>query len=318
MDWLKLNNIVHDFGGVDNVTKANLWEQVVTHLGVEMSATELKKIYEEQNPQQATEEIVADEYEVERIVSQEKRGRHYFFLVKWKGFPETDNSWEPEENLTNCIEKIKQFKLDMQKKKPAKDLKRTSSAIEDENEQSEEEYLDPKNIPMLDANANFDSEVAESVVGVTRAEDGVGIDVFVKWKGFPETDNSWEPEENLTNCIEKIKQFKLDMQKKKPAKDLKRTSSAIEDENEQSEEEYLDPKNIPMLDANANFDSEVAESVVGVTRAEDGVGIDVLVKWKGFPERYTWVSAKECRKRIPYLLLDFYEARVKFISPAGK
>ena len=40
------------------------------------------------------------EYEVEKILDaqQRGRGRKTHFLVKWKGYPTSDNSWEPREN----------------------------------------------------------------------------------------------------------------------------------------------------------------------------------------------------------------------------
>lgn len=39
------------------------------------------------------------EYEVESLLSHEVRNGKEFFLVKWKGFDESENSWEPRRNL---------------------------------------------------------------------------------------------------------------------------------------------------------------------------------------------------------------------------
>jgi histone-lysine N-methyltransferase SUV39H len=56
------------------------------------------------------------EYEVERIVDHRKvqNGRIHY-LVKWKDWPKESNTWEPEENLTNCKQMLinynKKFKL---------------------------------------------------------------------------------------------------------------------------------------------------------------------------------------------------------------
>jgi hypothetical protein len=46
-----------------------------------------------------------DIFEVERIL--EKQGQRY--LVKWKGYPQSENTWEPKENLRNCQNLLRQF-----------------------------------------------------------------------------------------------------------------------------------------------------------------------------------------------------------------
>ena len=52
-----------------------------------------------------------EEFEVEQIldIKQMGRGRKTHYLVKWKGYPTSDNSWEPEKNL-NADELIAEFK----------------------------------------------------------------------------------------------------------------------------------------------------------------------------------------------------------------
>ncbi|KIW01063.1 uncharacterized protein PV09_07577 [Verruconis gallopava] len=41
------------------------------------------------------------EYEVEKILDHRTRGRQHFYLIKWKGYPSEENTWEPYKNL-NC------------------------------------------------------------------------------------------------------------------------------------------------------------------------------------------------------------------------
>jgi hypothetical protein len=49
-----------------------------------------------------------DEYEVDSIRDHRKRGKGQQYLVKWKGYP--DETWEPEANLKNASEVLKDYK----------------------------------------------------------------------------------------------------------------------------------------------------------------------------------------------------------------
>src|SRR5712671_311039 len=42
-----------------------------------------------------------EEYEVEAIINHRHHGRQrqLQYLIKWKGYPSTDNTWEPQENV---------------------------------------------------------------------------------------------------------------------------------------------------------------------------------------------------------------------------
>ena len=59
-----------------------------------------------------------EEFEVEQILSMKQMGsgRKTHYLVKWKGYPTSDNSWEPEKNL-NAKELIAEFKQGSKPKK---------------------------------------------------------------------------------------------------------------------------------------------------------------------------------------------------------
>ncbi|KAK6168573.1 hypothetical protein SNE40_021079 [Patella caerulea] len=39
------------------------------------------------------------EYEVEKVIKRRRRGGKYEFLLRWKDFPPSADSWEKEENL---------------------------------------------------------------------------------------------------------------------------------------------------------------------------------------------------------------------------
>ncbi|XP_046842151.1 chromobox protein homolog 5-like isoform X2 [Xenia sp. Carnegie-2017] len=48
-------------------------------------------------------------FEVEKILARRKRERKVEYLIKWKGFSSEENSWEPEENMNECQELVRQF-----------------------------------------------------------------------------------------------------------------------------------------------------------------------------------------------------------------
>ena len=56
------------------------------------------------------------EYEVEKILDKReiKRGRNRIiqYLIKWKGYPEYESTWEPMTNLINAPDIIREYEMD--------------------------------------------------------------------------------------------------------------------------------------------------------------------------------------------------------------
>ena len=50
-------------------------------------------------------------YEVETILNHRKRGRGYQYFIKWRGYPISDASWEPEHAFSDDGNTLKQYKL---------------------------------------------------------------------------------------------------------------------------------------------------------------------------------------------------------------
>ena len=50
-----------------------------------------------------------EEYEVETILAHKKRGRKYWYYIKWLGYPTEHNQWVPQQNLTNCPQSVNEY-----------------------------------------------------------------------------------------------------------------------------------------------------------------------------------------------------------------
>ncbi len=62
-------------------------------------------------PLQATPTPVEPEteYEVEDILGKRMISEEAHYLVKWKGYDASESTWEPQDNLLNCVRTLQQF-----------------------------------------------------------------------------------------------------------------------------------------------------------------------------------------------------------------
>jgi len=52
-----------------------------------------------------------EEYEVEAIIAHRKRGKGHRYLVKWTGYPSSENSWQSSDDLKGAPEILEEYNL---------------------------------------------------------------------------------------------------------------------------------------------------------------------------------------------------------------
>lgn len=170
---------------------------------------------------------------------------------------------------------------------PKKDTKVVESdpEIEDEEGEEEEEF------------------VVEKVVD-TRTKAGKR-EYLLKWKGYPDTENTWEPEENL-DCPELIAAYEEKSKKDKEEKKKRKTKDG-DDEGSSSKKK----KKTAEADDDSKprgFDRGLhPERIIGAT---DSSGeLMFLMKWKDSDEA-DLVPARLANVRCPQVVISFYEERL--------
>lgn len=141
------------------------------------------------------------------------------------------------------------------------------------------------------------------------------VEYYLKWKNYPDSENTWEPVENL-DCPQLIAEFE-EKQKKKESKkkdaeentSFKKKKSANTSLNNGNSSFSAKSKRENSTEiTNKGFDRKLEpEKIIGATES-NGI-LKFLMKWKGHDEP-EMVAAKDANVKCPQLVIDFYEERL--------
>ena len=227
-------------------------------------------------------------YNVEKLL--EKKGSKY--LVKWEGYPDSDNTWEPSSSIPKHI-------LNFYNEDPS----RFGLLAPDPPEEVEDDEE-----PIFEVDKILD-----------RRFKGKKLEYLVKWKNYEDPkENTWEVADNLGEDL--IKDFEYKQEKLRrssvtskssetPSKEnIPRTPRVKEIVKETAKET---PKQSPSSKAKPKEKSTksnmVPEYIIESLIKREGNKF--LVKWENFPSSdNTW----EPKSSIPQFILDFYEDPTNF------
>lgn len=126
------------------------------------------------------------------------------------------------------------------------------------------------------------------------------VEYLLKWKGFSNEDNTWEPEDNL-DCPDLIAEF---LQSQKTAQEGKRKGE--EGDDGKSKKKKDDTEKLRGFARGLD-----PERIIGAT---DSTGeLMFLMKWKNSDEA-DLVPAKEANVKCPQVVISFYEERLTWHS----
>lgn len=163
-----------------------------------LSCPELIKAYENSKEDN-------QEYEVEKIVGEKVEYGVRSFLVKWKGWPEADNTWEHSKSV-DCFELIEKFRdscrsATKSNKRAANTSQKAPKAKKSKKAKKVSYADDSDDDGNADDGSNDDDEKeweVEKVVNQRKGKGGIK-EYLIRWKGCKASEDTWEPEDRINS-----------------------------------------------------------------------------------------------------------------------
>ncbi|CAL8247088.1 unnamed protein product [Lota lota] len=141
------------------------------------------------------------------------------------------------------------------------------------------------------------------------------VEYFLKWKGFTDADNTWEPQDNL-DCPELIEEFLRNMhlsdnEEEQPQEFILKEELS-EQEAEICQQQVYREQSDGVVDVQkrdvtgANLDGE-PECIIGST--DQHGELMFLIKWKNSGD-VALLPAREASTRCPQVVVDFYQRKL--------
>ncbi|CAF0936264.1 unnamed protein product [Rotaria sordida] len=167
-----------------------------------------------------------------------------------------------------------------------------------------------------DSDSNLDEEefIVEKILKMRTTKKGK-VQYLLKWKGFPDSENTWEPAENL-ECPDLIAAFMAEQKEKQQTStpNGKRSHSSTTNDTNEVNNNSTSPTKRPRIELEQTGYNRglIPEMLMGATDIYDGE-LMFLVKWKGIAKPEL-VPSRIVNKQSAQLVIKFYEDRLTWNS----
>jgi hypothetical protein len=181
------------------------------------------------------------------------------------------------------------------------------SLSDDADDKSSEKAVTKQSDSDSDSNLDEEEFIVEKILKMRTTKKGK-VQYLLKWKGFPDSENTWEPAENL-ECPELIAAFMAE-QKEKQQTSISSGKRSLSNEVNNNTSSTKRPRvEYEQTGYNRGL---VPEMLMGATDIYDGE-LMFLVKWKGV-SKPELVPSRIVNKQSAQLVIKFYEDRLTWNS----
>jgi hypothetical protein len=220
--------------------------------------------------------LLDESFIVERIVEKKKVKGGYKYLVKWEGYEENQNTWEPVENLTNVQHLVDEFETQLLEKKRKRE--ETEEALK-----KKDNILEMKKIDEF----KFDAKVYTSDIDMAE------IETKTKKEPIPKKEPTPKKEPITVKLPEKKKKL------------------VIEDESGEKPKPVPKPELIG--DINIHVPLKI---VLPKILNDKPIEFNFLIEWQKVGDvipKPSYLSSHILKKKYPEMVFEFYESHIKFL-----
>ncbi|XP_025196724.1 chromobox protein homolog 3-like [Melanaphis sacchari] len=216
-----------------------------------------------------------EEYSVEKVLDKRIRNGKVEYYLKWNGYSESDNTWEPEENL-DCEELIKEFEDDLEEQLKIK-----------------KEQLERSNRKRTSSNS-IDTSYAASDVGPSKERKKKSPLPEKKVYKVEKSDKSDEAEDNDDGNDN--------------------VNENDNDDVEDDIESFFGSKDSDNSNSSISSVDE-PDKIIGATDSSGQLMFLLRWKGEKGDEKTELISSKEANVKYPQIVIKFYEERLSWYPP---